>query len=367
MKKLAFVTNIIPHYRETFYKKLMKKYVYILISSRHNTNDGRPALDRNILDNHIIVNDGGLSILGIDFIYQKGAANYVKKFNPDIIIILGLSRFITNWILLFWGKLNKKKLVIWSSGWERIEKNNLLYKIKRLINFFYYNLADYVLVYSTKGKEYLQPLLLNKNKIGVCLNGIEIDHLVKNENEIKSKSSILKEEYPGFKIFLYVGGMLREKNVDLLINAFKELNKKYRNIILWLVGDGPDIGYFESCAKENEKIIFFGRKVDNVDEYFAACDYFVLPGLGGLALNQAMFWGKPCIVSEADGTEDDLVVNGETGYRFIKNNPDSLLKVMENSLLTDDSIYESMSKKCSDIIREISNVDNMVDTFFKIL
>jgi glycosyltransferase involved in cell wall biosynthesis len=44
------------------------------------------------------------------------------------------------------------------------------------------------------------------------------------------------------------------------------------------------------------------------------CDVFVLPGLGGLAINDAMMCGKPVICGEADGTEKDLIIDGTTGY-----------------------------------------------------
>ena len=40
---------------------------------------------------------------------------------------------------------------------------------------------------------------------------------------------------------------------------------------------------------------------------------FVLPGTGGLAINEAMAYGLPVICSEADGTEKDLVIKVERG------------------------------------------------------
>ena len=41
-----------------------------------------------------------------------------------------------------------------------------------------------------------------------------------------------------------------------------------------------------------------------------------MPGLGGLALNHAMASGLPVIASTADGTEEDLILHGETGFKF---------------------------------------------------
>ena len=114
-------------------------------------------------------------------------------------------------------------------------------------------------------------------------------------------------------------------------------------------------------------ILYLGRIVDKVDEYFAAADCLVLPGVGGLALNQAMFWGKLCIVSEADGTEDDLVIDGETGFRFEKGNLVSLREAMEKMVLLDPLKHDKMSKTAKKIILEKSNTNNMVNIFIETL
>ena len=61
-----------------------------------------------------------------------------------------------------------------------------------------------------------------------------------------------------------------------------------------------------------EGVYFAGAVCDGVEAWFAAGDVFVLPGLGGLALNQAMALGLPVVSSDADGTGADLVVPADT-------------------------------------------------------
>ena len=41
------------------------------------------------------------------------------------------------------------------------------------------------------------------------------------------------------------------------------------------------------------------------------------PGTGGLGINEAMAHSLPVISGFADGSADDLVVDGETGYRLL--------------------------------------------------
>lgn len=48
-------------------------------------------------------------------------------------------------------------------------------------------------------------------------------------------------------------------------------------------------------------------------------DLFVLPGLGGLAIQEAMCFGLPVIAAESDGTQDDLIA-AQNGW--VLENPD---------------------------------------------
>ena len=112
-----------------------------------------------------------------------------------------------------------------------------------------------------------------------------------------------------------------------------------------------------------KRIVFWGRVIEDVDVFFAAADYFVLPGVGGLALNQALFWGLPCIVSEADGTEDDLVFENRTGFRFASNDENSLKTALQKCLALPEEQRVSLGFAGRRLVIERSNVNEMVKTF----
>ena len=81
---------------------------------------------------------------------------------------------------------------------------------------------------------------------------------------------------------------------------------------LVIVGDGPERAKLESLAKEvYPSAEFVGTKHGaELTPYFAEADLFVLPGTGGLAVQEAMAHGLPVIVAKGDGTQDDLVRAG---------------------------------------------------------
>jgi glycosyltransferase involved in cell wall biosynthesis len=208
---------------------------------------------------------------------------------------------------------------------------------------------------------------IDKSIIKTCYNGIETDDLIKNSSEIliKSKEIIEKFHLENHITFLYVGGLIKEKKVDLLIDAFIKLREKFVNIKLIIIGDGPQKGLIENKLKifNDPNILFLGRIINDVDPFFAASDCLVLPGVGGLALNQAMFWRKPCIVSKADGTEDDLVIENITGYRFKENDLESLVFAMGKRINDSQDKVTMMSENSHQLIINKSNVNNMIDVF----
>ena len=186
----------------------------------------------------------------------------------------------------------------------------------------------------------------------------------KKKNIIKRKGKNLANKTPK-KIFLYVGGIFEEKKIKLLIKSFSDFNLTKPESVLWIIGDGPMKSELEEYVKNKflNNIKFWGRIESEVDVFFCAAHFFVLPGVGGLALNQAMLWGTPCIVSEADGTEDDLVLDKITGFKFIKNDFHSLKNKMNLAVNLSKAEYSQMSKKSQNLILERSNTDEMVKIF----
>ena len=62
---------------------------------------------------------------------------------------------------------------------------------------------------------------------------------------------------------VFVGRLAKEKNVDLLLSAQKEIIKKNKNINLIIIGDGPDMEEYKGTSKKLgiDKNTFFTGKV----------------------------------------------------------------------------------------------------------
>ena len=95
--------------------------------------------------------------------------------------------------------------------------------------------------------------------------------------------------------------------------------------------------------------------------YFTGADLFVLPGTGGLAIQEAMSYGLPVIVAQGDGTQDDLV-RKENGWQIPPGDFDALLKTMKDAL-SDAARLRRMGEESYRIVKEEINIERMVTTF----
>lgn len=371
MKKIVLISPILQHYRISFYEKLAKAnpdYELIVFHGVKKSEDGKPGYSGETSFKNVGFIQSKYKFLPFSIRHDKGMYKEFKKVNPDILIIQGITGNISYRLCNSWARRHNKIIIGWTCGFEPgVAKGAMLWLKNKLVSSFFKK-ADYFLTYSSNSSRYVESLGVKESIIETCYNGIETDDLEKNADEILKKSREIVRDYQleGKTTFLYVGALIKEKKVDFLIDAFVELEKKYSDIKLIIIGDGPLKGYVQDAIeREHEKnILYFGRIYDGVDAYFAASDCFVLPGTGGLGLNQAMFWRKTCIVSPgADGTQDDLVIEGYSGYRFVENDMASLISAMEKRINESPVKLEQMAENSYKIIAEKSNVNNMVKLF----
>ncbi len=161
-------------------------------------------------------------------------------------------------------------------------------------------------------------------------------------------------------IILFVGRLQRRKRADDLLRACSEMEHKPRLII---VGDGPEREHLELLAKQvYPSAEFVGAKHGGeLKPYFTEADLFVLPGTGGLAVQEAMSYGLPIIVAKGDGTQDDLV-RESNGWQIPPDDYHALVKTMRFAL-SDVGGLRTMGKESYRIVHEEINLEKMVEVF----
>jgi glycosyltransferase involved in cell wall biosynthesis len=226
-----------------------------------------------------------------------------------------------------------------------------------------------MIAYGTKAAEDYRAAGIPEDRVFVAHNAVANQEAEKFLNEFGQDLSWIRrwKADNGLDVdlpfVLFVGRLIPQKQVDLLIRACIPLFDRCQLVI---VGDGPSRLDLESLAQAYaQRICFLGYK-SGVDlaHCFIASDIFALPGSGGLAIHQAMSYGKPIIVSFGDGTELDLVRNGTNGLYVRPGDANTLTDKLQ-MLLDDDHLRRAMGHESLRIVRQEINLDTMVSSFTK--
>lgn len=146
----------------------------------------------------------------------------------------------------------------------------------------------------------------------------------------KGKRNENKQKSGNFK-YLYVGRLVSVKNIQLIIEEFNENGKP-----LTIVGQGELEPELKNMAKNNISFIGFVEN-EQLGAIYQNHDVFILPSTyepWGLVVEEALYWGLPCIVSSKVGSSIDMIKNLTTGEIFEDNNKMDLhraIKHIENN------------------------------------
>lgn len=148
---------------------------------------------------------------------------------------------------------------------------------------------------------------------------------------------------------LYVGRVSREKSLELLAVAFRELVTTGADLCLIVIGDGPYRGEMEALLA-GLPVHFTGYlQGEELQWAYASADLFVFPSatdtFGNVVL-EAQASGLPVIVSDAGGPRE-LMVDGETGVVFRAGDREGLKRAIA-AVASDRELLDRMGENARD-------------------
>lgn len=151
---------------------------------------------------------------------------------------------------------------------------------------------------------------------------------------------------------VFAGRLIERKGLETLIKTMVLLRKKYPELHLWVLGDGPYKENLESQIKVNhllENVTLKGH-TNRVFEYFRMADICVFPsyekeGLMGVVL-EAMLAGKPVITTKNNGSED-VIRNGVNGILVEPRSERQLAEAIDK-ILTDPILHKQIGAKAKE-------------------
>jgi len=166
------------------------------------------------------------------------------------------------------------------------------------------------------------------DKLVMVPNGVNADVYAKAEKDDLSQFRS-RFALPDEKIVLYVGRLVHEKGVHVLVNAIPKVLEKV-NAKFVIVGNGYMKEQLSSLVKNiglAHKVLFTGFVDDETLRRLQKCaDVSAVPSLFepfGIVALEAMAAKSPVVVSDTGGLSE-IVEHDVTGVKVYPNNPDSL-------------------------------------------
>jgi len=265
--------------------------------------------------------------------------------NFDVIDCQGFP-FFSSFTAKLHELLGKSHLIItlhevWGDYWyDYLGKTGFFGK---LVERSMLGLTDQFITVSKKTEIDLQKIKKTENST-VIPNGIDYDMIQKIEPN------------SNFSDILFVGRLIKEKNVETLIRSLPIVKENYPNINCMIVGDGPERNLLEKLVDNLDLSgnVHFHGFMNNYDEIIGSMKstkVFVLPSIRegfGMVVIEANACGVPVVVvNHPMNAAKDLVVDGVNGY-IVEPEPDvmalKIIKSIENRAKTRDKCIEMSAK-----------------------
>ena len=281
--------------------------------------------------------------------------NLINKEKPDYIIahlLTSLPIFLTLIIK------NKTKVIIRISGLPKL--NLVRYIFWKLFSKKIYR----VTCPTTLTYEYLKKInIFDQNKLFVLRDPvIQLHEFLIKKNEKIEDLKIEKNN-----LIISIGRLTRQKNLILLIRAFKKILIKYPNYHLLLLGEGEQKKLLTEETKKlkiQERISFLGYQ-KNVYKYLLNSDCFILTSLWedpGFVLIESALANTSIIASNCPNGPNEILSNGKNGFLFQNNNlSDLLTKFDEFKNLTENELYKKklLAKKQVKIFTQFAHFKSL--------
>ncbi len=162
----------------------------------------------------------------------------------------------------------------------------------------------------------------------------------------------------------FFGRLIRQKGVDVLLDAFWQVRQNHPGAQLVIVGNGPERKALESQSDRlliREAVRFTGW-VEGAYRLMPACDVIAVPSRWegfGLVTLEAMGCSVPLVASRASALPE-IVVDGETGLLVAPGDAAELAGAL-NRLLSDSSLRIAMGQAGLRRLQTGFSVRRMVD------
>jgi glycosyltransferase involved in cell wall biosynthesis len=368
--KIAFITNICPHYRirtfEVLSKKLPIEFFFFSAGKEWYWQRQHGVFSGDFNFQYLSGFSIGQTRISLGLPWKL-------LFNPYQAYIKCINGKFALPVTYLIARLKGKPFILWTGIWVKLQTftHQLVFPLTRYI----YQHSDAIVVYGDHVKRYLISEGVNPEKIFIAHHAV--DNEFYNRMVSEDAKEILRKSLGidgSNQVVLYLGRLEQNKGLRYLIEGFNKI-KDNNKAVLVIAGRGDHELFLKELAKKlriEKRVVFPGYvKISDAVKYYSIGTTLVLPSVSmptgketwGLVVNEAFNQGLPVIATDAVGAATGgLVENGVNGFIIPERDSDALARALVD-LLDDAPLRTKMSENALSKITTWNN-EKMVQGFY---
>jgi len=235
--------------------------------------------------------------------------------------------------------------------------------------------ADYVFVVSSPLRSrFLGTHKLEKDRVLVSPNGVDIKSF---RPDVRFGSLRRDLQVEGNKILLFTGSIIESRGLTLLIRALPEIICGNSNIVVLIVGHGPQKSDLQKLAKRLgvERFVRFIQPVDHseIPIYICMSDVTIGPLKASIGtfgsvprkVLEYMACAKPVVACYAS-VSHDLIIDGYNGFLIHPGKTGKLAAVI-SKIIGDPNLVAEVGQNARESVEKLYDWDIVVNDFEKVL
>lgn len=260
----------------------------------------------------------------------------IGAWRPDAIVVFGY-RYAAHLALIAWARLRAIPLIFRGDS-HLIGRAKPPLAARLALGLLYRQFQAFLYV-GRANRDYFRAFGVPDRRLFFAPHSVDEGHF-RATDALRGESERLKASLglTALKVVLFAGKFVPAKQPLQLLESFEEVPRPGWALVF--VGHGGERPALEARARQGTgsvvRFLPFANQSEMPARYLMA-DLFVLPSRGlyetwGLAVNEAMHMGVPCLASSRVGCQGDLVTDGETGWVFDPDRPGALSAALSRAI-----------------------------------
>lgn len=365
--KIVIVQTVLPKYEIPLLERIsrldgIELTVLADLKTERQLNQYRKGHDQ-----FLAVHVGTASFGGI--VVRPGLLRTLRARKPDIVIINGDPREISQLLALLWCKLTRIPVGVWSM-FHRIGGKRLASELyMKIVGWF----GDILLSYADRGRREQIARGISSDKIVVLGTAIDQHAVIAVRDRLSDDEAARFREAQnllGRKVLLHVVRLTPIKRADLTLGCLARIVKRRQDVLLVFIGGGPLENDMNALAAElglGAFVRFLGPiyDEDTLALWFKHADVCVMATCIGLSIHHAMCYGLPVVTDDSpltQASEFEAMVDNETGLTYRAGDLDDYARKV-CQILDDPGLRRRLAAGALNRVETEYSIDRKVENF----